>query len=641
MKQIILGTAGHIDHGKTSLIRALTGINTDRLKEEQLRGITIELGFAYLELPSGQRLGIVDVPGHEKFVKTMVAGATGIDLVALVIAADEGIMPQTREHMDICSLLGIRHGMVVLTKIDMVDEEWLALVKEEVAQFTHGTFLENAPVLPVSSATRQGLDELVQTLDRISAGIVEKTATGLFRLPVDRVFTMKGFGTVITGTLASGKVSVGDRIMIYPSQATSKVRGIQVHNQSVEMAEAGMRTAINFQGLDKADVQRGDIIAAPETLVPSYMVDVALHYLPGNTKPLKNRVRVRFHTGTSEILGVVALLDREELLPGEEAIAQIRLEAPVTLVKDDRYVLRSYSPVRTIGGGPVLNPIAPKHKSNKPELVEKLSVLTSAGATEETLQQQIEQTGYAGCAFHELLIITNLPEKQLDRMLQGLLSKRSLLQIDKEKRRFIHQNVFAALQQEVQEHLRAYHQNNPLKPGMPKEELKSRLPGTVDIKLFTLMLQQMLKAENIAVEEDLVRLAGHRVALGVDLRALRETILTTYEKAGLTPPYFKELCAQQQTPIDQARQVMALLVDEGVMVKIKEDLYYHRRPLDDLKQKLVELLIRQTEISTPQFKDMTGVSRKYVIPLLEYFDATQLTIRVGDLRKLRKQPVQR
>lgn len=640
MKQIILGTAGHIDHGKTSLIRALTGINTDRLKEEQQRGITIELGFAFLELPTGQRLGIVDVPGHEKFVKHMVAGATGIDLVAMVIAADEGIMPQTREHMDICTLLGVRHGVIVLTKIDMVEAEWLSLIKEEVAQFAQGTFLEGAPVLPVSSTSGEGLADLLACLDRISGEIKERTTTGLFRLPVDRVFSMKGFGTVITGTLVSGRVAVGDRIMIYPSRVTSKVRGIQVHNQSVETAEAGMRTAINFQGLDKADVLRGDIIAAPDSLVPSYMVDVALQYLPGNAKPLKNRSRARFHTGTSEILGVVVLLDREELLPGDVAMAQIRLESPVTLVKDDRYVLRSYSPIRTIGGGQVLNPIAPKHKSNRPEIVSHLAALTGEGASEETLQQQLQQTGFAGCAFNELLIITNQPEKQLERMLQTLMSQKKVLQIDKEKKRFIHQKLFADLQAAVDDHLGTYHQKNPLKPGMPKEELKSRLPESVDIKLFTLMLHHMTKSGAIAVEEDIVRLAGHHVALNVDHRALRDTIITTYEKAGLTPPYFKDLCAEQDTPLDQARQVMSLLMDEGLMIKVKEELYYHHKPLEELKQQLVDFLLHHEEISTPQFKDMTGVSRKYVIPLLEYFDTAQLTIRVGDLRKLRKRPAQ-
>ncbi len=637
MKQIILGTAGHIDHGKTSLVRALTGINTDRLKEEQLRGITIELGFAYLTLPNGQRLGIVDVPGHEKFVKHMVAGATGIDLVALVIAADEGIMPQTREHMEICILLGVRYGLVVLTKIDLVDAEWLAMVQEEVAQFTQGTFLEGAPVLPVSSATGQGVAELTQALERISAEIPPRTSAGIFRLPVDRVFTMKGFGTVITGTLISGKVAVGEKVMLYPSGLTSKVRGLQVHNQSVEAAEAGMRTAINFQGLEKAEVNRGDVIATPEALVPSYMIDAALHYLPSNPKALKNRSRVRFHAGTNEILGIVALLDREELQPGESAIVQIRLETPVTLVKDDHYVLRSYSPVRTVGGGQVLNPIAPKHKSTQTETIQRLNALADA-PPEQVLAHHVEAAGYGGCSFGELMLMANLPEKQLDRLLQSLMSQKTAVQIDREKRRYIHAVTFSALQKELRDQLAAYHRKNPLKQGMPKEELKSRLPAAVDIKLFTLTLQQMIKAGEIAAEEDLVRLAAHRVALRVDQSALRAKILSAYDAGGITPPSFKELCETLDTPLEPARQVLSLLVNEGLIVKIREEYYCHQRHLLDLKQKLVAYLTAHEEISTPQFKDMTGASRKFVIPLIEYFDATQLTIRVGDLRKLRKQP---
>ncbi|MBI5551790.1 MAG: selenocysteine-specific translation elongation factor [Desulfobacterales bacterium] len=637
MKQIILGTAGHIDHGKTSLVRALTGINTDRLKEEQLRGITIELGFAYLTLPNGQHLGIVDVPGHEKFVKHMVAGATGIDLVALVIAADEGIMPQTREHMEICVLLGVRYGVVVLTKIDLVEPEWLAMVEEEVAQFTQGTFLEGAPVLPVSSATGQGLPEFTQALERISADIPPRASAGIFRLPVDRVFSMKGFGTVITGTLISGKVAVGEKVMLYPSGLTSKVRGLQVHNQSVETAEAGMRTAINFQGLEKAEVNRGDVIATPEALVPSYMIDVALHYLPSNPKPLKNRSRVRFHAGTSEILGIVALLDREELKPGENAIVQIRLETPVTLIKDDHYVVRSYSPVRTVGGGRVLNPIAPKHKSTQVEAIQRLSALAEA-PPEQVVVHHVEAAGYGGCSFGDLMLMANLPEKQLDRLLQTLMSQKTAVQIDREKRRFIHAATFTALQKEMHAHLSAYHGKNPLKQGMPKEELKSRLPASVDIKLFTLTLQQMIKAGEITAEEDLVWLADHRVALRVDQSALRANILSAYENGGLTPPSFKELCETLGTPLEPARQVLSLLVNEGLIVKIREEYYCHQRHLADLKRKLVEYLSTHEEISTPQFKDMTGASRKFVIPLIEYFDTTQLTIRVGDLRKLRKQP---
>ena len=637
MKQIILGTAGHIDHGKTTLIKALTGINTDRLKEEKLRGITIELGFAHLELPSGQRLGIVDVPGHEKFVKNMVAGATGIDLVALVIAADEGIMPQTREHMEICSLLGIRHGMVVITKTDMVDEEWLALVQEEIGDFTRGTFLEESPVMPVSAVTGQGLPEFMETLDCICKDIPEKKATGLFRLPVDRVFSMKGFGTVITGTLVSGKIAVGDRIMLYPSGATSKVRGLQVHNQSLEQAEAGMRTAINFQGLDRAAVNRGDVLAKPDDLVLSYMVDADLNYLSSNAKPLKNRTQVRFHTGTSEIMGVVVVLDREEILPGDNAVVQIRLDTPVSLVKEDRYVLRSYSPIRTIGGGAILNPIPSKHKRNRPDIIEGLQLLKQA-SPEEIVRLQIENTGFKSCTFGELSIMTNLPEKQLDRILQTMTSKKEALLIDKEKRRYIHQNIFARLQEALRSQLTEYHEKHPLKPGMSKEELKSKLPPNVDNKLYLLALQQLQKSEVIAQEEDIVRLSNHRVALGVDQRALRENMLAIYRKEGLTPPYFKDVCATLSAPPQEAKQVMSLLIDEGQMVKIKEELYCHQEPLERLKNQLVSFLHDHGEISTPQFKDMTGASRKYVIPLIEYFDATQLTIRVGDIRKLRKRP---
>jgi selenocysteine-specific elongation factor len=635
VKQIILGTAGHIDHGKTSLIKALTGINTDRLKEEQLRGITIELGFAHLELPSGLRMGIVDVPGHEKFVKNMVAGATGIDMVALVIAADEGIMPQTREHMEICSLLGIRHGVVVLTKIDMVDEEWLALVEEEVGEYIRGTFLEEAPVVPVSAVTGDGLSDFVKALDRISENIPARTSSGLFRLPVDRVFSMKGFGTVITGTLASGKVAVGDRVMLYPSGDVSKVRGLQVHNESVPLAEAGMRTAINFQGLDRATVERGDVVASPDALMPSYMVDVVLNYLSSNSRPLKNRGRVRFHTGTGEIMAVVVLLDREELAPGERAIAQIRLDTPVTLVKDDRYVVRSYSPTRTIGGGWILNPIAPKHKRNRPELNSRLESLAQANP-EQCVLYHIEEAAFRACSFNELLVMANVPEKQLDRMLQTLMSQKQIIQIDKEKKRYIHQRAFADLQKAVADKLGAYHQKHPLKTGMSKEELKSKLPASVDTKLFTLTVLQMVKSAIIAVDEDLVRKSDHRVALGVDQRALRESILSTYEKEGLSPPYFKDLCQQLNTPEDQARQVLSLLVNEGLMVKIKEELYYHHLPLAQVKQKLVDFLNANEELSTPQFKEMTGLSRKYLIPLIEHFDAIQLTIRIGDLRKLRK-----
>jgi len=635
MKQIILGTAGHIDHGKTSLIKAITGINTDRLKEEQQRGITIELGFASMDLPSGQHLGIVDVPGHEKFVKNMVAGASGIDIVAMVIAADEGVMPQTREHLEICTLLGIRHGLVVLTKVDMVDEEWLELVIDDVTAFTQGTFLEDQPILPVSSATGQGIKEFTATLETISAQIAERPPTSIFRLPIDRVFTMKGFGTVITGTSVSGQIRVGETIMIYPSSVTSKVRGIQVHNESVDQATPGLRTAINFQGLEKTSVNRGEVLSTPGTLKPSYMVDGAVHYLNSNKKPLKNRTQVRFHTGTSEILGILILLDREELLPGETAAAQIRLEQPVALVRDDRFVLRSYSPVRTIGGGPILNPIPPKHKRFDEKTIDALQAVMEK-SPEDTIVLHIDAAGYHGVAFSDLILMTNLTEKRLDNALQPLLSQQVVIQVDKDNRIYVHQNTFAAIKTQMTGYLGRYHTENPLRAGMPTEELKSKFPFILGARLLNQIIHQMVKEALVVQAEDTIWLADHKVSLGLDQAALKEKILQTYAQSNLQPPYFKEVIKTLDTDPQRTREVLQLMVTEGQLVKTKEDLYFHAQALDALKNRLVEFLSQHDEITTPQFKEMTGASRKFVIPLLEYFDAKNITIRIGDTRKLRK-----
>jgi len=634
MKQIILGTAGHIDHGKTSLIKAVTGVNTDRLKEEQARGITIELGFASMDLPGGRHLGIVDVPGHEKFVKNMVAGATGIDMVAMVIAADEGVMPQTREHMEICALLGIQHGLIALTKTDLVDEEWMELVIEDIRDFSRGTFLEECAIVPVSSATGDGIQAFVDALDELSAAVPERSVTNLFRLPVDRVFTMKGFGTVITGSLVSGRIKLGDTITIYPSMITSKVRGIQVHNESVEEAGPGMRTAINFQGLEKASVNRGEVISTPQSLKPSYMVDVSLHFLKSNKKPAKNRTKVRFHTGTSEVFGYLVLLDREELKPGEDIVAQLRLDTPVSLVRDDRFVIRSYSPVRTIGGGKVLNPVPQKHKQFQPEVVDGLKGLIDS-PPEAVVSFHVQDADVAGVTFSDLVIMTNLPEKQLMSITQGLSSTREIIQIDKENRLFVHNSVFASLQDMMAASLEKYHQAKPLKAGMPKEELKSKFPMKAADKLFSAVMNQMLKAATIVQEGEVVKLAGHKVSLGLDQATIKEKVLDIYRESRLTPPYFKEVTKTLGVDPAIAKDVLMLLVSEGTMVKAKEDLFFHVEPYEDLKKRLKDFLMANEEITTPQFKEMTGVSRKYIIPLLEYFDAKNVTIRVGDSRKLR------
>ncbi len=635
MKQIILGTAGHIDHGKTSLIKALTGTDTDRLKEEKERGITIELGFAALDLPSGQHLGIVDVPGHEKFVKNMVAGATGIDIVVMVIAADEGVMPQTREHMEICTLLGVEYGIVAVTKIDMVDEEWLELALDDIRDFVRGTFLEDAPVAAVSSATQEGIPEFVRALDELATKIPERPPSDLFRLPIDRVFTIKGFGTVITGTLISGRVQVGSTIMIYPSGITSKVRGIQVHNESAGEARAGMRTAVNFQGLEKEAISRGEVLSKPNTLEASYMVDVSLHYLASNKKPIKNRTRVRFHTGTSEVLGNLIVLDREEISPGEDTVVQLRLDTPVALVKDDRFVIRSYSPISTIGGGKVLNPIPLKHKRFKPDAFEGLKTL-SHQTPEGIISFHLEASGYQGVSFAHLKMMTNLPDKQLENVLQGLLSQKILIQIDKESRIYIHHICLEKLKNETRRQLADYHKANPLKPGMPKEEIRSKFPPLLTAKLFNLTLNQMIKENEIAQEENIIRLASHAVSLGGKQADVKDKILKTYLNAGLEPPYFKEFAKSLDSDAKRSREVLMHLVAEGVIVKVKEDLFFHSEAINTLKEKLVKFLEAQAEITTPQFKEMTGVSRKYVIPLAEYFDSTNVTLRVGDVRKLRK-----
>ena len=635
MKQIILGTAGHIDHGKTSLIKAITGTDTDRLKEEKERGITIELGFASLDLPGGQHLGIIDVPGHEKFVKNMVAGATGIDIVVMVIAADEGVMPQTREHMEICTLLGIQHGLIVMTKTDMVEEEWLELALEDIREFSQGTFLEDSPILPVSSVTGEGIPELISALDDIAGNIPLRPPSSLFRLPIDRVFTMKGFGTVITGTLVSGKINVGETIMVYPTGITSKVRGLQVHNQSAESADAGMRTAINFQGLDKTAVKRGEVLSTPGALIASYMVDVSFHYIASNKKPLKNRTLVRFHTGTSEVMGYLILLEQEELPPGQTAVAQLRLDSPVAVVKDDRFVVRSYSPVRTIGGGQVLNPIPPKHKRLRPDVVEGLQHLADDDP-EAIISQHIQQARYGGVSFSHLKIMTNLTDKQLDTALQHLMSQKTITQTDKENRIFLHQTTFDKLKQKTAEYLGNYHSDNPLKAGMSKEELKSKFPQLSDPKVFNLILNQMIKSGQIAQEENTVRLSDHRVSLGADQADIRKKILDIYQNGGLQPPYFREIHRILDVDPNHTKDVLMLLVEEGQIVKTKDDLYFHVDAITELKNRLVDFLKSHEEITTPQFKKMTGASRKYVIPLIEYFDARKVTLRIGDSRRLRK-----
>ncbi len=633
MKQIVLGTAGHIDHGKTSLIKALTGIDTDRLKEEKERGITIELGFAHLELPGGKLLGIVDVPGHEKFIKNMVAGATGIDLVALVIAADEGVMPQTREHLDICELLKIQHGLIIMTKIDMVDSDWLELVREDITEYMAATFLADAPIVEVSSVTGEGLKELIQILDKLVQNIPERDLGHFFRLPIDRVFSMKGFGTVITGTTISGKIRTGDEITIYPLGINSKIRGLQVHNREVNEIRAGLRTAVNLQGIERAKVQRGNILASRDSLRTTYMVDVNLDLLSSAPRKLKNRAKVRFHSGTSEIISTVVLLDRDALEPGETCFAQIRLNEPTALLRGDRYVLRSYSPVRTIGGGRTLNALPRKKKRFSEAVLSEMKLLFT-GDLNEIIEYFVSSGRFRGVEQEELPFLTNTSKKRLDEALKVLKAQQRIILYDKERGVLIHADFLKKAREEILDTLTRYHKKFPLKEGLVKEELRSRTAGADNAKLFNHLVLQLAREGIIVQDKEIVRLKDHQVTLAQDQEEIRRELEKIYTKSGLQPPYFQEI--KGKFPGNTGAEVLEVMVKEGDILKVKEDLYFHRKAFDGLKSELIAFLKNNGEITTPQFKEMTGASRKYTIPLIEYLDRTQVTVRVGDTRVLRK-----
>ena len=633
MKQVILGTAGHIDHGKTSLVKAMTGIDTDRLKEEKERGITIELGFAHLDLPGGQTLGIVDVPGHEKFVKHMVAGATGIDLVALVIAADEGVMPQTREHLEICQLLKVKRGLIVLTKVDMVDSDWLELVKEDVSKYMAETFLANAPIVEVSAVTGQGLQDLIKVLDDLVKEVPERELGSFFRLPIDRVFIMKGFGTVVTGTSISGKIRTGDEVTIFPQKISTRIRGIQVHNREVDEVSAGLRTAINLQGVEKEQIERGDVLATKDSLRATPVVDVSLDLLRSAPRKLKNRAKVRFHTGTSEIIATVILLDRDELKPGESCFAQIRLDQPTAVLAHDRYVLRSYSPVQTIGGGEILHASPQKKKRFSEAALHELKIL-GTGTLGEVTGQFILGAQFDGLEESELPFLTNANRKKLEETLNVLQAQKRVIRYDKEKGLLIHADNLQKARGEITTTLAQYHKDFPLKGGLQKEELRSRTAGANNQKLFNYLISQLSQEGVVVLDKETIRLKEHKVTLAQDQEKTRREVEEIYRKSELQPPYFRDL--KDKFSGNAGKDVLDLMVKDGVLVKVKEDLYFHKEAIEGLKQRLMGYLKEKGEIDAPQFKDMTNISRKYMIPLLEYFDACQLTMRVGDKRVLRR-----
>jgi selenocysteine-specific elongation factor len=632
MRHLIIGTAGHIDHGKTALVKALTGIDTDRLKEEKERGISIELGFAFLTLPDGTQAGIVDVPGHERFVKTMLAGVGGMDIVVLVIAADEGVMPQTREHLQICQLLQVKRGLVALTKADLVDAEWLEMVRSDVAEVLGGTFLDGCPIVACSATTGEGLPELLQTIQAQAGTVEPKRTQGIVRLPVDRVFTVKGFGTIVTGTLWSGTLSVGDEVAILPTGLASRVRRLQVHGQSVEQAVAGQRTAVNLPGLEVSQIERGDVLCLPGTLRASQSFDATLSLLPDAPRPLLNRARVRFHLGTSERLARAVLLDREELQPGAQTYAHLRLESPSAALPHDRFVIRSYSPQFTIGGGSILDPNPPKERRQRAKMIEHLRVLEQ-GSGADRIEQHLLAAGFVPLTQEELRARTDLDAAALTENLRDLVARGAAVLVGaKGEAGALHAERVMQLEKEMLERLREFHGKEPLRDGLVKEELRSKLPAQLQPGTFGWMIIRLTEAGKIAVERDKVRLADHRPRLSAAEEALKEGIEAAYREAAFQPATPDGVLASLKADRKLFQAVFRRMVDDGILVRVKGDIFLHRDRYGEMRERVLSHFETQPGINVGTMKDLFGISRKYAIPFLEHLDDVRVTRRQGDER---------
>ena len=632
MRHLIIGTAGHIDHGKTALVKALTGTDTDRLKEEKERGISIELGFAFLTLPDGAQAGIVDVPGHERFVKTMLAGVGGIDLVILVIAADEGVMPQTREHLHICELLQVKQGLVALTKADLVDAEWLEMVRADITEALRGTFLEGCPVVPCSAVTGQGLPELLQTIQTQAAAAEPKRTEGTVRLPIDRVFTIKGFGTVITGTLWSGTLATGDEVAILPMDLRSRVRRLQVHGQTVERALAGQRTAVNLPGLEVSQIERGDVLCLPATLRASEVFDATLSLLADAPRPLLNRARVRFHLGTCERLARVVLLDREELQLGEQSYVHLRLESPSAALPRDRYVIRSYSPAVTIGGGSILDPNPPRERRARAKMIEHLRILERGSATDR-VERHLLAAGFTPAASEELRARSDLEPAAAADSLRELVTKGSAVLVgSKGEGGILHAERVAQLEKEVLARLAEFHAKEPLKDGLAKEELRSKLPARLTPAAFGWILARLTEAKRIAVERDKVRLAEHRPTLSAIEEELKGKIEAAYLAAAFQPATPEGVLGSLQAERKPGQAVFRRMVDDGILVRVKEDIFLHRDRYQEMRERVLAHFQTQPSMNVGTMKDLFGVSRKYAIPFLEHLDDVRVTRRQGDER---------
>src|ERR1700752_1629780 len=635
MSSIIVGTAGHIDHGKSALVRALTGTDPDRLPEEKRRGITIDLGFADLELDD-LRVGFVDVPGHERFIKNMLAGAHGIDLLALVIAADESVMPQTREHFDICRLLGVSNGLVVITKKDLVDEEMLTLVEDEAHELVSGSFLENAPVLSVSSRTGAGLEDLKSRLKEMGKRVPPRSQDFTMRLPIDRSFSMKGFGTVVTGTLISGKITEGEELELLPSRTNVRVRGLQVHNNSVREAHAGQRTAVNLAGVDTAQTERGMVLAPVGRLRPTQIVDVWIDVLPGAARAVRSRSRVRFHIGAAEVLGRVRVLEgSQQVAPGSSGFAQLRLEAPVVAVHGDRFILRSYSPAQTIAGGEIVEPFATKHRGRELEHTVELLRRLMHDERATKFEAFVQVSGDSGVRLDDLAAATGWTNEVLSKVALEVQKAGSVVDVGG---LFLSRASLDRLSDAVVAELDRYHQREPLARGMLRETLREKLFAHSATELFNGVIGRLEAQEKVVSEKDIVRSSRHRVGLSEQETELSNRIEQLYLAAGVEVPTIEEVMTKANVPASQrgqARKLLQLLIDGQKLVRVQGEMFIYAKAVLDLKSKLRAYAAEHEPerlIDVPTFKDLAGVSRKYAIPLLEYFDREHVTRRAGDKR---------
>ena len=631
---VIVGTAGHIDHGKTWLVQALTGIDTDRLKEEKERGISIELGFAPLKLPSGKILGLVDVPGHERFIRQMLAGAAGMDLGVLVVAADEGVMPQTLEHLAILDLLHTQKGLVVLTKKDLVDDDWLGMVKDDLRGVLVGTFLQDAPIIAVSAKTREGLDELLEALDTLASKTTPKPEGGPARLPVDRVFTLKGFGTVVTGTLWSGTLMPGIELMILPKRIKARIRGLEVHDQKVERAIAGQRVAVNLAGVGTEELKRGDVLVAPGYFDEVLRLDAVIHLL-AEAKPLKQRQRVHFYLGTAEVLGRVVLLEDQTLEPGKSGLARILLESPVVAAPKDRFVIRSYSPMVTIGGGKVIQLAGAQTRTKKAELAKSLRK-----KLEGTLEDLIEDAlGSLELVSEEALAQRlALPQDQLS---QALLSLKGLEQAGKAlafsldgKRLWVGGAALEWLRRGIVELLTPFHKAHPARAGISRELIREKLAKRVEPRGFGLLLEALESGGTVRLKGEFVALEGFSPTLPDKLAKAGKVATERVLKAQFQPPSWEEALEGLGLNRDEAFELLAYLLEQGEFIRLKEDLILPKKTLERAKTRIQELIREKGPVGVGEVRDALGSSRKLVIPLLEYFDRVRFTRRIGDARTL-------